>query len=131
MTNCKKGCYEVGVILYSDEDAEETQKDELSKYEAYEQIWPGDYGHINYALAAYCVDIGHIECLKKLYTDLDLEWHLDLADCAIEKDNLECLKFIVEVMGDVKICSKNKNVRKNCKEYVKQLKINNARKHGN
>ena len=71
MTNCNKGCYEVGVILFGDEDAEENQKDELSKYEAYEQICSGEYGHINYALAAYCVDKGHIECLKK-YTKIQI-----------------------------------------------------------
>jgi len=127
MTNCNKGCYEVGVILFGDEDAEENQKDELSKYEAYEQICSGEYGHINYALAAYCVDKGHIECLKKIYKNTDMMWHSDLADCAIERDDLECLNFIVEVMGDVKICSKKVGV--NCKEYVGKLKTKNVKKH--
>ncbi len=126
MANCDKGCYEVGSILYGEdyegcEDAEEKQGDILTRYEAYNAIWPGDYGHTNYALASYCVDVGHIECLKKLHGNVELQWHNDLADCVIEKDNLECLKFVVEVMGDVEIKCKDKKLGRNCRKYVRGL----------
>lgn len=134
MTNCNKDCCKVGYILYSDEyegcaDAEEQEGETLIKYEAYDAIYGGEYGHINYALASYCVYMGHIECLRNIYNNTDMQWHADLADCAIEKDNLECLKFIVEVMGDVTIDSKEKNVGKNCEEYFKNLKNKNIKKH--
>jgi hypothetical protein len=124
MTNCDKGCYEVGCILFSENydsccDAEENESVNLSNHEAYNEIVFGEYGHINYALAAYCVKMKHIECLKKIYKNTDMLWHSDLADCAIEEDDLECLKFIVEVMGDVEIYSKHIGI--NCKEYVEKL----------
>ncbi len=126
MINCNKGCYEVGHILFGGEyedrdEAEEKANDILHTYDAYESIWALDYGHMNYALAAYCVDVGHIECLKKLHSNVDLQWHSDLADCVIEKDNLECLKFVVEVMKGVNIESNDKALGNNCRDYVKGL----------
>ena len=60
--------------------------------------------------------------VQKLYYDTDLEWHTDLADCAIEQDNLEALKFIVEKMGRVKISIKEAN--ENCKAYLSYLLSN-------
>ncbi len=126
MANCDKGCYEVGCILYDEEyygcsDAEEKAGDILTRYEAYNAIWPGDCGHINYALASYCVSIGHIECLKKLHYNVDLQWHSDLADCVIYNDDLECLKFVIEVMGDVNIRTNDDELGVNCRDYVQGL----------
>ncbi len=126
MANCDKGCYEVGCVLYGGDyedrdEAEEKGRDILTRYEAYNAIWPGDYGHINYALASYCVYMGHVECLKKLHYNVELQWHSDLADCVIYNDDLECLKFVVEVMGDVNIDCKDDELGVNCRDYVKGL----------
>lgn len=125
MSDCDKGCYDVGIILFNTERgpsfAEEKEGHILSRHEAYQKIYGGEYGHINYALATYCVHSGHLDCLKNIYKNTNMMWHADLADVAIEADNLECLKFIVDVMGDVTISSKDKEIKKNCKKYVKNL----------
>ena len=128
---CSKGCYEVGLILFGLKDSdnetntdfgenEKKNKRKLLKYEAYRKMSDGmKYGFIKYALASYCVDVGHADCLRKIHKNLDVHWHADLADCAIEKDDLECLKVIIEEMGDVKIDVKN--IGDNCREYVQNL----------
>ena len=83
---------------YSVSDREDYYYDILNRYPAYNEISNGKYGDINYALPAYCVYIGNNEYLKKMATDdkLDLMWHSDLADYAIEQKNVEALKIIVE-----------------------------------
>jgi hypothetical protein len=123
---CTKGCYDVGIILFNkdgeydfDENEKKYEKN-LSKYEAYNKMSDGMiYGDIKYSLAAYCVAIGHSDCLKKLYKNTDIHWHADLADCAIEKDDLECLKVVIEDMGDITI--RSQNIGKNCRKYIQNL----------
>lgn len=64
---CNKGCSATRIILYDNEciyEAEDENQEVLDTFEAYRKVGPGDlYGHINYGLAAYCVDVGHLECL--------------------------------------------------------------------
>lgn len=110
---CDKGCYETGCILYSDEynaiiQAEKKNRLKLEQYEAYRAIASGDdFGHINYALPAYCVFIGHNHCLKKLHKTVDLMWHNDLAKHALFVGNIEAYQYIIQEMGDVDVPTNN------------------------
>jgi len=70
---------------------------------SYQEIMEDDYGHINYALAAYCVIKGHNQCLKHLQRNSNFMWHADLATVTSENNNIECLKYILEYMGDVHV----------------------------
>jgi hypothetical protein len=99
--SCDKNCIDVGNILYVYPYNKNDAK--LIKLEAYKSIVNGDFGHINYALAAYCVSNNHIECLKKLHQTVDLEWHNDLAIVALECNNITGLKYIVNEMRNVEI----------------------------
>ena len=70
---CDRHCVEVGFILYGAnrcEDCCPAEREyrhykELMNYSSYKAISEEKYGYINYALAAYCVSMGHLECLKK------------------------------------------------------------------
>ena len=111
---CKKGCIDMGRILYNvcrDDintdtisEIENDKQNELCTLDCYNEIYQNDYGHINYALASYCAEKGHLECLEHLHEDKDIEllWYNDLAIVAFENGNFECLLYIVKVMGDVK-----------------------------
>lgn len=124
MENCVYGCCKVGEIFYknkyNDDDNIENKFDEISKYEAYNAIYSGEFGHENYALPAFCVCNGHLECLKKLHKNKEfkLMWHFDLSNVAIENDNLECLIYILENMGDVDDKFDLNCVGKQCMNYV-------------
>lgn len=125
VNHCDKGCCVVGSILYGEnyediEDAEELEEEILIQHEAYTQIYQEEFGHINYALPSYCVSINHLECLKTISLEPNFMYHSDLAICAVESDNLECLKFIVEVLGDVQL--EFVEVGPNCEKYVKTIK---------
>ena len=126
---CTNGCCEVGKYVYGEnstffddeEDEENNDEDiEIKHYPAYEAYF-GDYGDNNYALPAYCLEKNHLECLKQISKEPKFMYHGDLAICAIESDNLEFLKFIVECLGDVSIDVKISDVGPNCLEYVKNL----------
>jgi len=109
---CDKGCVMVDRILQGEFDEDEECNDrsdiidlfntELSQYPCFLEIVEGEYGHLNYAVAAYAVEKGHLNCLKELYETTDgFMWHNDLASVAIENKRLEELKYILERMGDV------------------------------
>ena len=123
--DCDKKCYHVGITLHNtemllDKDPDmEIDESEIEGYDAFVAVVSGDFGHTNYALAAYCVTIGHVNCLKQLHTDAILQWHDDLADVAIECDNLECLTYVVAEMGDVTIHPSP--IGPNCKEFVQRM----------
>lgn len=94
---------------------------QISGYKCYKEIIEGtSYGHINYCVASYCVQHNHLECLKYLHKNTALQWHNDLAAVACTVGNIECLKYIVECMGDVKITTEDMKyvVSKECIEYV-------------
>ena len=121
---CNKGCVEVAKIVseYEDiEEAEENASSELQKYECYNKICEGDYGHITYALLAYCISNGHLDCIKKIRENEDyfFAYHADSADVAIENNNIEMLKYIVEELGDVTISTAHMN--NECKKYIDSL----------
>ncbi len=131
---CNSNCYRVAEILYgslSDEDvqdvydSEEKYHNELKQYEAYNECSNSDYGHINYSLVAYIIKIGHLDCLKKIRKnkDINLQWHAGIADYAIECENLNMLRYIVENMGWVTITKTNGNI-KDIQEYLDTLKKN-------
>ena len=135
---CSKGCCEVGTYIYGknstffddddyDNDNNKDDNNTISHYEAFHALYIG--GHPNYNLPAYCVEIGHIECLKKISKEEDFMYHSDLAIVAIEHDNLECLQYIVEHLGDVKLVNDINDVGENCKEYVKNILCNRIRKN--
>lgn len=124
---CDKGCVKVDKILQGELDEDELCDDrseiidifddQLSEYPCYLEIIDGDYGHLNYAVAAYVVKNGHFDCLKELYeTTNGFMWHNDLASVAIENNRLNELKYILEKMGDI--------------EDIKVL-MRNAKEHGN
>lgn len=106
---CNKGCINVGEILYDNEseysisEIEERRQNELIKFDCYNEIYRHDFVDINYALSAYCVKIGHLNCLKILHQNGNLVWHNDLAIYALECNKINCLKYIVECMEDVEI----------------------------
>lgn len=78
-----------------------------------------DYGHINYAVASYCVKNGHISCLRYLHQINNmLKWHNDIAEVAIENNQLECLKYILYFMGNFLIKSENISVFNECTEFL-------------
>jgi len=120
---CTKGCCQVGQILYGtlDEDYDlseiiESKESELEKYAAFHEMFE-DGGDDNYALATYCVRIGHVDCLKTISKLPAIMYHYDLAVCAAEIDNVECLQFILEEMEDVKIPTLD-DAGPNCKTYL-------------
>ncbi len=91
---CTDGCVEVELLI----GYEEKNYNKLTQYECYQKI--DDYGHINYAVMAYATTHGHIDCLKKLHKNGSM-WHTDLAIVAAENDQIECLQYIIEEMGDI------------------------------
>ena len=126
---CSKGCCKVGEILYDPQDDDNYTVDdiidnnynELKKYKAFDEMFE-DNGHQNYLLPYYCVKIGHLDCLKYIAKLPEFMYHSDLADCAIEMDKLDFLKFIVEEIGDIRISKYSfKQLGHNCKEYVMDL----------
>ncbi|AYV82984.1 MAG: hypothetical protein Hyperionvirus3_130 [Hyperionvirus sp.] len=127
--NCKDGCIQVEKLLndekYDDRsDAEDANFDKLCKFKCYNSIREGDYGDMNYAVAAYAVEKGHLGCLQTLHKKYDLMWHADLAEVAIENNQFECLQYIMEHMGDVNCCREsltNSNINDKCKEYIKRI----------
>ncbi len=131
---CSKGCCKVGQYIYgkdskffeydSDSDNNNIDGNEISHYEAFDALY--DVGNPLYNLPAYCVEIGHIECLKTISKEEQFMYHADLAMIAVEQDNLECLKYIIEEMGDVKLNLNDQDVGPNCKDYVNDilLKLN-------
>lgn len=128
---CSKGCCNVGEILYGGHGPEEQELEEimennveLEKYPAFQEMFAGG-GHPNYALTAYCVEIGHVECLRTLSTLPYFMYHSDLAIVAAECDQLECLQFIIQVLGKVDLPARRHISGPNCKEYITQL---NARR---
>jgi len=105
MPSCSHGCVLAGAIHVVTEDMDEMFeffRDELSDYPCYMAMYDGEYGHENYAAMAYAVHHGHLECLKRLHR-LGADWHGDLAICAQECDQKECLAYILTEMGDVEI----------------------------
>jgi hypothetical protein len=91
-------------------------------------------GHVNYALPAYCVEIGHVNCLKKISKEPKFTFHYDLPILAIENDDLEILKFILEdLVHKMKRCYKDEclnffidnikdmEIGPNCKLYVQNF----------
>ncbi len=124
--NCTKEQWEE--IIEYDYDRREISDsfcDHLEHFKCFKEAVIGyEYGHINYSVASYCVKNGHLNCLKYLHQNTQLQWHNDLAVVAIENSQLLCLKYIVEFMGDYKIydnyvCSNNE-----CIEYISNLKVN-------
>src|SRR3989338_6638760 len=110
--DCNYKCQRIAEILYGDDSSDENDNiyyredkysDELDMYEAYKLCKSGNYGHINYALLAFIVKKGHLNCLKKIHKNNNIQWHNDLADLAIEVGNLEILKYIIQEMGDITI----------------------------
>ena len=122
---CDKNCCLVGKLLYCSEiddieEANDEYSDELLKCMSYQEIMEDDYGHINYALAAYCVIKGHNQCLKHLHRNSNFMWHADLATVASENNNIECLKYILEYMGDVHVPTIESETSDKIKNYLEQ-----------
>lgn len=115
---CVKNCCKVGAILYGDSELDITDII-LDEYEAFNEMF-NYFCNENYALPLYCVAIGHLECLKKISKEPNFMYHADLAVCAIEHDQIECLKFIIEELGDVYIPTKKDEIEigEKCKDYV-------------
>lgn len=97
---------------------------DMADNDAWDAVWSGDYGHKNYALAAYCVSIGHVDCLAALRQENIIAWHADLAVYAIEANQLDCLRYIVDHMGDVVIHASDVDPSSVCAEYVYSLTNN-------
>lgn len=131
---CDHGCAETDQILQlesaldcGDIDEGELHPDEIlslrnaKNYACYNATALGDYGHENYAAAAYAATLGHLDCLKQIHKN-DGMWHSDLAIVAAEHGQFACLKYIVETMGDVDCNEDNfKNVSsKECLEYMQK-----------
>lgn len=128
MNTCLKNCCKVGDILYcmsNEYDMEEIidmYENELQKYDAYIEMQEIG-GHINYVLPYYCVEIGHVNCLKYISKLPNFMYHNDLAMCAIDNDQLECLQYIVENCPDIYMIESldDWDIGENCMEYVKEL----------
>jgi hypothetical protein len=129
-TECTDGCLEVENILQGGDDEEddcrytliEKHREKLSKYKCFREIENDEYGHPNYSVAAYAATNNHLGCLKELEKK-GVMWHFDLAICAAESGNYECLKYIIEEYGDV--CTKKENFAnvtdERCKKYIDQV----------
>ena len=123
---CSKNCCKVGEIIYWDSDDDiweiiENNK-ELENYKAFNEVFE-DRGNENYALPEYCVKTGHLDCLKTISKLPNFMYHSDLAICATEYDNLECLKFILEELRDVNIPDLKDINGPNCECYIKNIHV--------
>ena len=79
-----------------------------------------DYSDTNYEQIGRSVQYGHLECLKMLHF-MGNDWHQDIAVVAIENNELECLKYIIENMGRVNTKEQllqTENISKKCVEYL-------------
>ena len=120
--NCTEEQYDD--LLENDYDRREisdTLCDHLRHFKCFQDAVIGyDCGHINYSVASYCVQNGHLNCLKYLHQNGGLHWHTDLAMVAIEHSQLSCLKYIVEFMGSYCIDFQydNKQSVGECMEYA-------------
>lgn len=126
---CNDGCIEVE-LFFQDEDGtcrstlEECYYNELNKYKCYQNI--NDYGHLNYAVMNYAASVGHLNCIKYLHKNTDVMWHTGLACVAAENNQLLCLKYIMEEMGDVSLdLNLYKHVNSpECKKYLDKFLSN-------
>ena len=122
---CTKNCCKVGDIIFVDWHDSDCQicdvikrnGDILEKYDAFNEMFDNYGGHDNYALAWYCVKNNHLNCLKYISNIPGFMHHADLAICAAEFDNLECLQYILEEIGDVHV-PELKDAGANCKFYM-------------
>jgi len=122
-SKCCDGCVEVELILQSNEDIsrstlEYMYTDKLNEYKCYQAL--DQCGHINYAVMSYAAKKGHLDCIKYLHQNTYVMWHNDLAIVAAESDQLECLKYIVEQIGDVSV-SLSCVTSEECIKYIKTL----------
>jgi hypothetical protein len=70
--DCDKGYCKVGSIIYAESNDDIIQSsNEIERYESFIEMF-NNGGHVNYALHAYCVEIGHINCLKKISKEPNL-----------------------------------------------------------
>ncbi len=112
MNICEKKCCKVGELLYNKEGFDDISDivdnciDELEKCEAFVEMQE-NCGDINYILPSYCVEIGHLDCLKYISKLPNFMYHSDLAVCAMEHGQIECVKWIIENMKDVHIPEKD------------------------
>lgn len=139
---CRDGCvvvelalggYEKVLNCTAEDDVEEMSRDEirdnfcshLEHYKCFQDAIVGfDYGHINYAVAAYCVENNHLNCLKTLHKTGRLMWHNHLAMLALEHGNLPVLQYIVENMGDYRIDEPmSDDICAECRKYVESKNV--------
>lgn len=129
--HCQFGCFVVEKIICDEvENSVDTRSeiidakyDQLKKYKCFQDVEDGEYGHMNYAVIAYAVKHEHIDCPKKIHTELDSMWQSDLAIVATVSDRLDCLKYIMENMGDV-FCGEhilNYDGSLKCKNYIRDV----------
>lgn len=120
---CSKNCCKVGKIIYGsiDSDIIEENITELETYKAFNEMYIDCCGDDNYLLPSYCVSIGHVNCLKQISKEKGFMYHSDLAIVAVENDQLECLKFIIEKLGHVKTEFDMETIGPKCKKYVEKL----------
>ena len=127
---CKDECVEVENILQGDDNEEDDCRytlmykhhEKLSKYKCFNEIKDDEYGHPNYAVAAYAGCNNHLDCLKEL-NKIDADCHFYLSVSVAESGNYECFKYVMEEYGDV--CKDKKaftNVTdERCKKYIDEV----------
>jgi len=128
---CKDGCIRVEKILQRDDkyhrsEVAKHQHKRLTKYKCYNEISEENdepYGHINYAVMSYAADNGHLHCIKYLHQRTNVDWHNDLAIVAAKVNQLECLKYIATVMGEVFYNLKNLDCPEECKKYIESSNL--------
>ena len=124
---CNDGCIVVEKLLQGAEtdrlDIIDQNYDKLKQHKCFQEIEDEEYGHINYAVMAYAASSGHLNCIKTLHENTDVMWHTDLAIVAAENNNLDCLQYIIEHMGDVSCGTTDfKDVTSlKCKEYIAKV----------
>lgn len=109
-TLCDAGCVPVYFLMEGEEDGSESDEEvsddrrkELQRWPCWAAVTSGEYGHIRYAVASYCVQHGHLACLKYLAEHADwLEYHADLAEVAAREGHEDVLDYILSHMGDVR-----------------------------
>jgi len=130
MPNCDDGCVQLELLLHPkwyDDDCERSScsESELEKYPCFGEVMD-NCGHHRYAVMSYATKKGHLNCLIRLHK-LGAAWHNDLAMVAVESDQLHCLRYIVEQMGDVAVNKEELRTSARSKEirsYIDNMLIN-------
>lgn len=138
MTNwtCRDGCARVAAAYLSHYDDSDENSDNVDvtwtervrQCECFKAIAGGGYGGFHHAPMTYAAKHGHVQCLKELH-GLAAEWHSDLAIVALKADQLGCLQYVIEHMGNVywSVADTRDIDAPRCRQYVDRYFANHPK----